>query len=672
MYVETYVVLKENVKVFVKSMHEIQRLRTFAGDHSKQLESLAQTMHKCVDHRVLIPVGLGAKHMTLPHKWSCILHALRIEADDWEMVERLTSRVINLTSDMGTEVHLQEVPNINPNVVLPGWDEPKLMQTEFDDIAADPRWGACQLRIPDNARVGFKHAVRIVGEEHNLHTIQEHVFGALPHFKTWYAKGKEVAKLLGHKFDRRLIIKEFLNTPETKWLADLLEEGIPEPYEARFGSVMSFLMAVLVVEPIVGYFDASVFRGKSTKDDSEAFVDVGKACGAILDSEWWAYGKGLLCLGAGLHEVRMFSRGCRCHRLKDLVDDDDGSKTTTYFLRRRAYTLESSGKNVCPARGVLAPEFACNAPIEILEESLAHYKRKLNFEVRGVTRTTRDKVIGDFDLGSQRLMYTAKIKHACWRVVPLRTLGTAHGDTIKARACGADVLQQVQATRLRVHALFAHELFFANDGQPQFRKDLAEFVAGTPREQLSTFDDKADTFEMMRANELSIERLHAQGATEVAHGRNVSPATTSFGLRKHQMFDDEDRGWLENMAKACAEVSTTKKVIQVFALQNHPVQLAKNKHVACGGKRGSHNDGVGYKLIREVFYHCDTFSLYQSQRVVQAAIDEDKVEEAADRLRNAVDPLQDAKKDDAGDDVKLAALHQKYALEHFKAPCVLL
>ncbi len=73
-----------------------------------------------------------------------------------------------------------------------------------------------------------------------------------------------------------------------------------------------------------------------------------------------------------------------------------------------------------------------------------------------------------------------------------------------------------------------------------------------------------------------------------------------------------------------------------------------------------------------MFYHCDTFSLYQSQRVVQAAIDEDKVEEAADRLRNAVDPLQDAKKDDAGDDVKLAALHQKYALEHFKAPCVLL
>ena len=350
-YIEVYIIKASDVVAFSKAMRAIVRLRSLPGDHRDEIRALSATMKKLLIYHILIPIGLGARYCSLAHKWAALLHALRIEAHDWAMVRDFMQSVINITSDMGTEAALKDVPSINPNVVLPGWQESTLEPPASLDATQPLPSGVLQ-------NVDIRRAIRIIGEEHVLHTIQRHVFDKCPGFKAWYQKAREVAKLLGKPFYRKLIIKEFLDTPDMRWLVELLEAGIPEPYEGRFGTIMGFLEAVIPCEEITRVFKPHVFNRKA-EDDSEAFVDVGKACAAILDPSWWSYSKALLCLGAGLHELRSFCRGCRCHRLADLSDVVDGSSCTSYYLRRRAYTLDSGNRDPCPARGMLAPEFAC-------------------------------------------------------------------------------------------------------------------------------------------------------------------------------------------------------------------------------------------------------------------------------------------------------------------------
>ena len=80
-----------------------------------------------------------------------------------------------------------------------------------------------------------------------------------------------------------------------------------------------------------------------------------------MEPGWWSLAEAYLVLGGGLDELGHYSRGCRCHRLSALSGGEEGMNLTTYFLRRCAYTKDSSRKRPCPARGMLAPEFACKA-----------------------------------------------------------------------------------------------------------------------------------------------------------------------------------------------------------------------------------------------------------------------------------------------------------------------
>ncbi len=175
-----------------------------AGDHKERLAELAGRMAKLLLHHILIPVGLGAKHCSLSHKWAALLHCFRILSCGWEMVAQLFQIIINVTSDFGVEAQLQEVPSVDPNAVLPYWDERAKLQGDSSEEFGGEMAFALQYDAP---RVDLRGAVRIIGEEHNLHTIQEHVFGKMPGFKAWYGRAKEVAKLLGHKFYQKFVIQ---------------------------------------------------------------------------------------------------------------------------------------------------------------------------------------------------------------------------------------------------------------------------------------------------------------------------------------------------------------------------------------------------------------------------------------------------------------------------------
>ena len=658
-YIEVYIIKSTDVVAFSKAMREIIRLRSLPGDHRDKIRALSAQMEKLLIHHILIPCGLGARYCSLAHKWAALLHSVRIEAYDWAMVSNFMGSVINITSDMGTEATLKDVPSIDPNVMFPGWEECRLEEEQ----TLDP-----DSPLPSSSprRVDLRRAMRIIGEEHVLHTIQRHIFDKCTGFKAWYQKGREVARLLGRQFYRKLIIKEFLSTPDMRWLAELLEAGIPEPYEGRFGTIMCFLEAVIPCEDIVRVFKPHVFNRKQ-EDDGEVFVDVGKACSAILDAGWWSYSKGLLCLGAGLHELRSYCRGCRCHRLSDLSDVVDGSSSTSYYLRRRAYTLDSGNRHPCVARGMLAPEFACGANDEILTSALRIYRRKLWNDIKGVDRSARDAVMSMFDLGSQHLEYLSAVKHACWKVLPLRLLGTAHYDEAKARTAAVDSVSQIQRAHDRPHDMYIADLLIGDGEETTFMTELVQFSQGARRDDLAVFDAQASEFEMMRVNELSIERLHAQGSQEVMRGKNLSAASQSFALRRKQIFclTDTQEPDLLGLSDACKGLAGVDCLIKKFNLEQHPeIKEFMTRRTARG--KDCKLFHVSHKLIRQIFYHIDSWSMYNVQGELQAAIDEQRQGDAAERSSRAEDPLSHARSDDAPAEVKVEALHLKLAFEHFK------
>ena len=480
-------------------------------------------------------------------------------------------------------------------------------------------------------------------------------------------------KLIGHKFYKRLILHRMLNKKEHAWMALIIEGVIPEPYEARFGSIMEFLMIILQLEPFSEVFDPELFKNKereATEEEKEKFVDEKKAIQAIKSVWWWSFGKCVFCLGAGLHEMRMFCRGCRCHRVVALLSDDiTGEKLMTYFLRRRRYQLESGQKQPCVARGMLAPEFAAGRPIKVLENSLTSYRQKLWADIAKCTEFQRNSIVSEYDTGTLNLVYVAKMKHSAWMVIPLRLLGSALQDNFEeAREIARDALRQAAYGNFAKHHPVTEELLIEDS---EFKQDLIKFGDGAPRSEEDTpaFVKEANWFELVEVNELSIERLHHLGAVERQHGYAISPAGTSYGLRSWKSFEDvdEDETYLDRFAQACSKVRSPAGVIEQFQLQNHPeIKLAKDKWIAKG-----HNPDaktfVSHKLLRDVFYHCDDFSLYQSQLDLKKVIGDARRLEKQYKEGKLEDPLKPAKEPNASEELARQGLHHKAAFEHFKA-----
>ena len=307
------------------------------------------------------------------------------------------------------------------------------------------------------------------------------------------------------------------------------------------------------------------------------------------------------------------------------------------------------------------------APGEILKRSLRIYRQKLWHDIKGVNRSARDHVMTDFDLGAQHLEYLEGAKHACWAVLPLHLMGTAHYDDTKARAAASNCIRQLEGLPEHIHDPYIAELLVGDSVDTTFKTELVEFSRGAQRDDLAVFDAQACEFELMRVNELSIERLHAIGSQEVARGKNLSAASQSFALRRKQIFGldmNTDTDFVM-LSDACQALGGVDGMIKKFNFEHHPgIKEFLTRSAARGHIRKLFN--VPHKLIRQIFYHCDSYSLYHVQGELQAAINDQRSRDATERSVRAEDPLSHARAPAASEEVKVMALHHKLAFEHFK------
>ena len=83
-------------------------------------------MFSLVWRHVLVPVCVGARHLTVAHNFVAAIHAVRLEASSFKVTIAICERIIQLLTDYGTEAHLSFVPAFDlPSIFLTGWTRPR-------------------------------------------------------------------------------------------------------------------------------------------------------------------------------------------------------------------------------------------------------------------------------------------------------------------------------------------------------------------------------------------------------------------------------------------------------------------------------------------------------------------------------------------------------------------
>ena len=158
-----------------------------------KMKRLSERMRAAVWHHIAIPVALGARNMGLADKWSAIMHALRIEADGWEMVAALVLICACLTTDYGTESEIGIVPALDPRrIICSAWSG----RGTVDDTADNRD----RLDTAADILISFARAFRIPGTDHIFHNALDQVTDHLPSFKDWYQSVKALGQFLGSRY----------------------------------------------------------------------------------------------------------------------------------------------------------------------------------------------------------------------------------------------------------------------------------------------------------------------------------------------------------------------------------------------------------------------------------------------------------------------------------------
>lgn len=309
---------------------------------------------------------------------------------------------------------------------------------------------------------------------------------------------------------------------------------------------------------------------------------------AILNAEWLAYAVAVKCIGDGLQQLTMFTRGCVCHPHGDsvlgAVDGRQGRDT------HRAQVKRETGEQFCPAAGLVASDLAHGVHGEFLAVAEQDGFAAVLEASAGVGTENKERVLRDFHTGMETAVYIATLKFTgSWQQLQLLLFGLGRTDERKARSAAWEAQRQFQASisawmarHKLVRALFVWE----GDLQMQFQM----FCSGTSRQQLPVLAVFIRPLRMVRCNEMSLERLHAIGSKVEKRALCAAPVFISHRLRLQELYLFD----LQELANVCSQVRNDFTVLQTFKLWRHPailawknVQLSRGRQLVCG-KFGSH------------------------------------------------------------------------------------
>ena len=177
----------------MEAMNELIRLSEAEDDDVAQKQELCKIMQKAIIHQVLIPTALGASNQGLAAKFAAVLHALRIEADDWSVVQKITQSMLCLTTDYGGEASLGSVPSMDANTLYTHW-------REDGGVVDDSAINDVEQVLDSPKDVSLSNTQRVPGIELMLLNALDQVTDLLHGFDGWFSKAKELGHFLGNSF----------------------------------------------------------------------------------------------------------------------------------------------------------------------------------------------------------------------------------------------------------------------------------------------------------------------------------------------------------------------------------------------------------------------------------------------------------------------------------------
>ena len=147
-------------------------------------KELSKDINQSVYKHVLAQTAAGARNLSMTSKMHCVLHQMHLIPFGWHMVSWLCSSVDGCCTDSGTEKNASKHVPVNPNPLLPGWDESGAVA---DDDTSQP--------IPFNGNISFD-CIQIEGIEHLSHNSVQQLSGAMKRFTKWLSRATSFARCL--------------------------------------------------------------------------------------------------------------------------------------------------------------------------------------------------------------------------------------------------------------------------------------------------------------------------------------------------------------------------------------------------------------------------------------------------------------------------------------------
>ena len=474
-----------------------------------------------------IPLGLGSgpQGSSLEQKLICIVKKFLAETHSQNLAQRVMTRVLGISTDMGTELGFAQLEEgFAWKQVLPAYMQNGCLQTEEDVLA---QCFAGEAGAESNFL--FPNALPSPGMLHICHNLCQDLHTSLQKYGEWFVGFRAMAALLhsGH-LRKQYIGKLLLGTP-WQHFQRLLETGVERLATWRWGTIQKVLPRLLERKNMLQItWDADKFSKEEGRAgdaaagqrarhrgpmEEDADLQMPALTSAIKSEAWWLYTRMLLALNRFPADLAAWSEGCSCHpwlqhkrrhcptngmssQDPDKNNDTQAGELLDAFRREAGFKAGEgdgySSYGPCPLAGQRSMDFASGEVWKRLDAWSDEYTQDLLQHNQCTDEAEISAALTEFSCGKAFIVAYLRQKLQCWETFPWK-LAALNCKRSVAQQIAQDALIQFDETADSttnpaddLHALH-HRLTLKcfRKGTPG-RQELEAFICGTPLCDLPT------------------------------------------------------------------------------------------------------------------------------------------------------------------------------------------
>ena len=591
---------------------------------------------------MLPPSALGMRKASLPHKVSSIVHSLQLELWTTRDLREYLETIMNVTTDLGTEKGVGDVPDLDVSAVLPQLN----MMGYADDSGMDAPCAETQEcdTASSAAKFLFKNSLSLAGVLHALHGATKDLVDSMPNYEPFFSGPfRTLVSVLSQSAFRKYLVSRCYSEEPLNAFANRFDHFSATLVDHRWGYLISAGKTIKELEVVLraGWNQEKLLNknvdqhvGEHSDNEREegadeppdgqvrarkkgaanvSDADIKLATQFVTSPGRWAYLDMLLTVSLVIEMLTAWFESCPCHpsRLLGLSGDSWGRRYRAFISEFRS---ESHGvgslKKPCPMKGRHAWRVAKGVHWERMSQWWQEARENIVLTQAGVTVAThRQYVLADFDLGRTKIVEMLQIKWAYQCTIPFKLAILCDPCQASARSGYRECLQQyaggapsVESENPDHHRL---SVKFCDPASPLYALGI-RFLNGACLKSEPLAPLRAQSvkhFYFLMHVERSAERNHALAKMQISKSPNHTEAYFSLGTRISEIEDvidgDAENGLLR-LGAHCDSVRKPEGLALKFGFASHPDFV--NLRTA-----GAVNSKV-METLRSIVYRCDIVS----------------------------------------------------------------